>query len=299
MEVKNLVKDFNGYLAVNDISFDIEPGEIVGLLGPNGAGKTTTIMMLLGLIKPTAGKITIFGLDLEKNRQEILSKVNFSSPYTGLFGNLTAFENLYVSACLYGLKNYKERIKELLAGFGIFDLKDKKVLNFSSGEYSRLGICRALLNNPELLFLDEPTASLDPEIAKKVREILLDIRKERNTSMLYTSHNMEEVTQMCDRVIFLNKGRIVAADTPLNLTKTIKECFLVIIFDAPEKTVRDFCSDRKLNFQILTKKTLKITLEEDKIGDVLTELPKAGIAITDITVEKPNLEDVFLKIANS
>lgn len=297
LEAKNLTKDFDGFLAVDNISFEIEKGEILGLLGPNGAGKTTTIMMLLGLIKPTEGKIKIFGLDFWPNREKILNMVNFSSAYTFLPGRLTVFENLYVFASLYGVSRPSQKIKTLLENLELFDLKNQPTESLSSGEATRLNLCKALINDPQLLFLDEPTASLDPDIAQKVRELLFKIRAERNISILYTSHNMEEITQMCDRVIFLDRGKIVASDTPLNLTKMIKDSFLTITFDASLSGVKKFCLDRNLNFQIPKPNILEITTQEEKIGQILTQLAQEGVIIADITITKPDLEDVFLKIA--
>jgi len=299
LEVKNLTKNFDGYLAVNNISFEINRGEIVGLLGPNGAGKTTTIMMLLGITKPNSGKIKIFGLDFETHRKEILNKINFSSAYTYFLERLTVFENLYVFACLYNIKNPSQKIKELLEKFELINFKDKLTLGLSTGQLTRLNLCKAFLNNPELIFLDEPTASLDPDIAKKVHEFLFEARREKNVSMLYTSHNMDEITQMCDRVIFLNKGKIVASDTPLNLTKIIKDSFLTLTFEAPLKKVKEFCLKRGLNFQIPRFNTLEITLKEEEIGKILTQLVREGVKITDIIIKKPDLKDVFLQIVQS
>ncbi len=298
VRVENLIKNFNSVRAVDDISFEIKKGEIVGLLGPNGAGKTTTIMMLLGIVKPTAGKIKIFNLDFWPNREEILGKVNFSSAYTFLPGRLTVFENLCVFSYLYGISDPGQKIKELLNNFGLSDFRNRATGDLSSGQLTRLSLCKALLNDPELLFLDEPTASLDPEIAVKVRELLFRIRRERNISMLYTSHNMEEITQMCDRVIFLDKGKIVASGTPLNLTKMIKDCFLKLTFDAPLAKVKKFCKENNLNFNVPQPNILEITLKEEEIGKTLTNLALLGVEITDVIVERPDLEDVFLKIAH-
>ena len=297
LEVENLTKDFNGFLAVDNISFQMEKGEILGFLGSNGAGKTTTIMMLLGLIKPTKGEIKIFGLDFWPNREKILNMVNFSSAYTFLQGRLTVFENLYVFANLYGISRPYQKIKTLLANLDLSDLRNQPTESLSSGEATRLNLCKALINDPRLLFLDEPTASLDPDIAQKIRELLLKIRSERNISIFYTSHNMEEITQMCDRVIFLDRGKIVASDTPLNLTKVVEDCFLAIIFDASPAEAKKFCLERNLNFQIPRPNVLEITVQEEKIGQILTQLAQEGIAITDIAITKPDLEDVFLKIA--
>ena len=297
LEVKNLVKDFGGFLAVNNISFEIKKGEIVGFLGPNGAGKTTTVMMLLGITKPKSGEIKIFGEDLEQNLEKILGKINFSSAYTSFSGRITVLENLRVFSYLYGVSNARQKIQNLLEDFELVNLKNKLVGNLSSGQTTRLNLCKAFINDPELLLLDEPTASLDPDIAKKIREFLLKKREEKNISILYTSHNMEEITQMCDRVIFLNHGEIVVSDTPLNLTKIIQDCFLTLTFDAPAAKAKDFCLNKKLNFKIIQHNVLEITAKEESVGEILTELARSGVAITNVAIQNPTLEDVFLKIA--
>ncbi len=297
LQVENLTKEFDGFCAVDDISFEIEEGEILGFLGPNGAGKTTTIMMLLGLIKPTKGKIKVFGQDLEQNREKILGRVNFSSAYASLPHRITLLENLYVFTALYNVSNPRQKIEGLLDSFELSSLKNQITGNLSSGEMTRLNLCKALINDPELLFLDEPTSSLDPDIAQKTRELLSKIKRERNLSILFTSHNMAEVTEMCDRVIFLDRGKIVASDTPLNLTKQIKECVLTLVFDALLEKVKKICQQKRLNFQIPRFNVLEITTKEEKISQLLTELTKAGIKITEVSVKKPDLEDVFLKIS--
>lgn len=299
LTAENLTKDFSGFRAVDNISFEIEKGEILGFLGPNGAGKTTTIMMLLGLTKPTSGKIRIFNLDLGKDRQKILQRVNFSSAYTVFSGRLTVEEYLLVMSYLYEVKNPKEKIKSLLESFEIYDLRNELSQNLSSGQLTRMSLCKAFLNDPELLFLDEPTASLDPDIAKKVREYLYKIRTEKNISMLFTSHDMKEVTEMCDRVIFLQNGKIVASGTPLGLTKLIKDCVLTVVFDASLKKIKEVAKKLKLSFEIPQPNTLEITLKEEEIGETLTKLAKKGIAIVEVDIEKPNLEDVFLKISQN
>ena len=175
LTVRNLSKTFNGVRAINNISFSVAKGEIVGLLGPNGAGKTTTIQMILGLIKPTRGTITVFGKNLETHRMEILSEVNFSSAYISLPGNLKVWENLYTFARLYGVKNYKKRVEELARFFEITPLLSKLYVRLSSGQATRVNLAKALLNSPKLLFLDEPTSSLDPDIADRVRKLLKKI----------------------------------------------------------------------------------------------------------------------------
>jgi ABC-2 type transport system ATP-binding protein len=216
---ENLVKAFDGKPAVEDLSLRMEEGEVVGLLGVNGAGKTTAMNMLLGLTQPDSGKITIFGRDLKKDRIDILRKTNFSSAYTSLPSNLLVWQNMLVFARIYGVKTPKQKIDELLELFEIGDLKKRVTGHLSSGESTRLNLCKALLNDPALLLLDEPTASLDPNIADKVRTTLRRIQKERQITILYTSHNMIDIEKVCDRVVFINHGRIVTEGTP-NEVKT-------------------------------------------------------------------------------
>lgn len=214
IEVKNLAKTFGKVPAVKGISFNVYEGEICGLLGPNGAGKTTTIQMLLDIIAPTSGDIKIFGLDSKHHREEVLGRMNFSSPYVSLPSNLKVIENLKTFARLYGVKNVDERIAELADYFEIRDLLPKMTSSLSTGQLTRVNLTKALLNDPKLLLLDEPTASLDPDIADRTRQMFLKIQKEKGIAILYTSHNMAEVEEICDRVIFINHGEIQAEGTP-------------------------------------------------------------------------------------
>jgi len=234
VEVSGLTKVFDNHKrAVDAISFEMFEGEILGLIGPNGAGKTTTLQMLLGLTTPTSGNVRIFGLDMASGREEILRQVNFSSSYISLPYSLTVEENLTVFSRLYGVKNYREKITELLAIFEIGEIRRTPVRRLSSGQMTRVCLCKALLNSPRVLFLDEPTASLDPDIADKTRRLLRKIRSEQNLSILYTSHNMREMEEMCDRVIFMDKGRIIASGAPESVMREwkgrdLEEVFLKI-----------------------------------------------------------------------
>jgi len=233
VEVKGLTKVFKLLKAVDNVSFDIYPGEILGLLGPNGAGKTTIIHMLLGLTAPASGDIKVFGFDLKKNREKIIQDVNFSSSYVSMPNSLTVKESLKVFARLYKVKEKEKRISELLKIFEIEDIEDKLVRNISSGHQTRLNLAKALINNPKILFLDEPTASLDPDIADKTRSLLKSIKKNRSLSILYTSHNMKEMEEMSDRIIFLYKGRIIAEGRPEEIIrdfrrKNLEEVFLKV-----------------------------------------------------------------------
>ncbi len=233
VEVKGLTKVFKSLIAVDHVSFDIYPGEILGLLGPNGAGKTTIIHMLLGLTTPASGHIKVFGFDLKKHREKIVQDVNFSSSYVSMPNSLTVKESLKVFARLYNVKEKEKRISELLNIFEIKTIEGKLVRHISSEHLTRLNLSKSLINDPKILFLDEPTASLDPDIADKTRSLLKSIRKSRNLSILYTSHNMREMEEMSDRIIFLQKGRIIAEGRPEEIIrdfgrKNLEEVFLKV-----------------------------------------------------------------------
>ena len=219
LEVSALTKDFGGFRALDAISFSVGPGEIVGLLGPNGAVKSTTVHALLGFILPTSGTIRLFGMDPLKHREAVFARVNLISPYVGFPPRLTVFENLLVYARLYGLNDGRRTIRELLDVLGIDDLRDTPFSRLSSGEATRVGLCKAFLNDPDFLVLDEPLANLDPHAALQVKARLVEMQRERGTAILYTSHNMAQVEELCDRVIFLDRGRIVAHGTPIDVTR--------------------------------------------------------------------------------
>ncbi len=219
--VEHLTKRFGNLRAVDNVSFAVQQGEIVGLVGPNGAGKTTTVHMLLGLITPSSGRIALFGKELHKHRREILQRLNFTSPYMALPGRLTVLENLRVFAQIYNVGNSTAKIVGLLEQFRILHLSNKPIARLSSGESTRVGLCKAFLNDPELLLFDEPTAYLDPQGAMQVRDILLELQARRGTTILITSHNMRDIQRMCGRVFFLNRGRIIASGTPIEVTREI------------------------------------------------------------------------------
>ena len=228
---------------MDGLSFTVARGEIFGLLGPNGAGKTTTIQLLLGLTTPTSGEIRVLGLPLLERRREILQRSNFSSAYVSLPSNLTVRENLEVFARLYGVADRRRRIAEVLELFEISDTPKRLTGALSSGQATRLNLCKAFLNDPEVLFLDEPTASLDPDIAEKVRATLQRIQRERSVTMLYTSHNMREVEILCDRVLFLSRGRAVREGTPAEVlaashAESLEELFIAIARDGDVRDVR-------------------------------------------------------------
>ncbi len=226
LEVENLKKVYGSKkdlaFALKGIDFSVFEGEIFGLLGPNGAGKSTTLNILIGLLTPTSGTVKIFGKDFFENEEETKNKMNIATAYAELAQNLTVYQNLKVFAFLYGIKNYKSKIENLLEQFQITDLKKQRIDSLSAGQRTRVNLCKSLINDPEFLLLDEPTASLDPVMAAHVRTMLLNIQKERKLTIIFTSHNMPEVEQMCDRVALLNKGKIYKIDTPENLQKFLE-----------------------------------------------------------------------------
>jgi len=223
VEVNNLTKEFNGIKAVDNITFSLKECIITGMLGPNGAGKTTTIYMLLGLITQTSGSVRIFNKNIAKHRQEVLSQMNFSSTYVSLPSNLKVMENLLFFSYLYNVKQWKKRAVKLLEEFELSGLENKRTGQLSSGQITRLNLVKSLLNSPKFLCLDEPTSSLDPISAKIVRAKLKDMAKKDGITILYTSHNMHEVEQLCDEVIFLHKGKIKAFGTPEQLVQSLKQ----------------------------------------------------------------------------
>lgn len=229
--VENLSKNYSENKAVENISFKITENEIVGLLGPNGCGKTTTIAMILGLLKPSKGKIIIDGINIEKNRIKLLHKMNFISPYIELPKKLTVKENLIVYARLYSVKNINERISYLSETLRLNDFLNKKTGELSSGQKNRVSLAKTLINNPSILLLDEPTASLDPETGDFVRTFLENYKKEKKISILLASHNMSEVERLCTSVLMMKEGKIIDRGTPAELIekhgrKNLEEVFL-------------------------------------------------------------------------
>jgi ABC-2 type transport system ATP-binding protein len=228
-----LGKQYGTTVAVDEISFDVAPREIVGLLGPNGAGKTTTINMILGVLEPTSGAITIDGIDISRHRSRALSRTNFAAVYAPLPGNLTVAENLRIFGMIYGVKQLSSRIEALLEQFELVKFRDVKCGVLSSGEQTRVSLAKAMLNRPNLLLLDEPTASLDPAIAREIRIKIRDFAAEGTGGVLWTSHNMYEVEDVCDRVLFLSHGKILLEGDPKSLPAehgkdTLEDLFVTV-----------------------------------------------------------------------
>lgn len=297
VSVAHLTKRFGpptgGFTAVDDVSFEIKKGEIVGLLGPNGAGKTTTINMLIGLTKRTSGEIKIFGMDIENKRSEILKRANYASTYSHFQSLLSVYENLLVYSYLFEIPDKKKRILDVLEDVEIIKFKDKKFGSLSSGEATRVVLAKSLLNKPELMLLDEPTASLDPDISEKVQDLLLRVKNKYKVAILYTSHNMNEVTKMCDRIVFLKQGKIIASDTPINLTKKIEKCQLSLVYEGEKKKVEEVFNKKGWEAEFSGENKVLVSIEETDIPAVLILLSEAGVWVLETDVIKPSLEDVF------
>jgi len=233
IQVKGLSKRYDQVLAVDGLDFEVAAGQVAALLGGNGAGKTTTLAMLLGLLLPSSGSVRVFGVDITRDRYRVLPRMNFSSPYVELPHRLTVAENLSVYARLYAVANVRARIAKLAADLAIEPLLERKAGNLSAGQKTRVALAKALLNEPELLLLDEPTASLDPDTADWVRGYLEDYCRRAGATVLLASHNMAEVERLCDQALMMRAGRIVDRGAPAELVarygrRTLEEVFLDI-----------------------------------------------------------------------
>ena len=233
IEINNLSKQYRNTLAVKNINFKINKGAIIGLLGPNGCGKSTTIGMMLGLIKPTSGTVVINGQNIENNRTSLLEKMNFISPYVELPKKLTVEENLKVYGRLYGVKNLKDRIYNVMKKLNLTQFITRKTGELSSGQKNRVSLAKALINDPEILLLDEPTASLDPDVGDYIRKIIEDFATNKGTTILLASHNMNEVERLCDEVMMMKNGEIIDKGKSIDLIdkhgrKNLEEVFLKI-----------------------------------------------------------------------
>jgi len=234
IKVINLKKSYGTKEAVKNINFEIKENEIIGLLGPNGSGKTTTIGMILGLLKPTSGEVLINGLKIEKNPIEILQKINFISPYIELPKKLTVKQNLIVYGKLYSVNNLNEKIDYLVSKLRLENLLNRVTGELSSGQKNRISLAKAIINDPSVLLLDEPTASLDPEIGDFVRTFLENYKKEKKVSILLASHNMDEVTRLCSSIMMMKNGLIIDRGKPNDLVKkhgrkNLEEVFLKLV----------------------------------------------------------------------
>ncbi len=303
LQVKNLSKEFKSrqgiFRAVDRVSFDLNRAEVLGFLGPNGAGKTTTIQMLLGALKFTEGEIYYSGKELSKHRTEIARQVSFASSYTQLPWRLTVLENLDVYARLYSIKaaERKSRARRFLEAFDAWHLRNKPFGSLSAGQMTRVQLAKAFISYPKICLLDEPTASLDPDIAHEVRNFIREQQREYGVSMLYTSHNMDEVTELCDRVVFLKAGKVVACDNPERLAQNGGLTRIELSLPEQSRRLEEMLVAADSQWQRNEQGTYCFALKQGEVGRFLSELGLSGIAFNDIHIERPTLEEYFLQLA--
>lgn len=308
LKVKNLTKTFTTgcwqfkklptYIAVNNISFELNKGEILGFLGANGAGKTTTIAMLLGTLKPSNGSIFYFDRDFTTHHIDILKKIGSASGYDKLPARLTITENLDIVGRIYSIpsKERMQQIEQLLKHFDLWSLRNRSTGTLSAGQATRAMLAKAFIADPEIVLLDEPTASLDPDIAREVRQFLLTQCKKHGTSILITSHNMDEVTELCDRVLVMKNGTIIADNTPAQLAQSTSKVRVHLIIASDFEAAVHFIKNMHISYTIHMSEII-VELDEQAIAQFLAHLSQQNIIYSQISIEKPTLEDYFLSIA--
>ncbi len=307
LSIQNLTKRFESFAwfgkkpktsftAVDDVSFDLKPGEILGFLGPNGAGKTTTIQMLLNLITPTAGSIHYFGKEL-RTSHSTLQHVSYASSYMRLPGMLTVRQSLIVHGLLYDIpyKQLKHGVDQAITEFGIEHLAHKETSTLSAGQTTSVLLARAFLVKPKIVLLDEPTASLDPDTAQRIRTLIAKQNKQFGISILFTSHNMPEVAELCDRILVLKQGAIVADNTPENLASSVSIARVQLMVGDGLKRTIDYATQNNLTYKV-EERSIEIEIDEHKIAQLLASLAQTGVSYSQISIEKPTLEDYFLTL---
>lgn len=308
LKVHNLTKTFTSgrwpfkvpqtYTAVNNISFELKKGEILGFLGPNGAGKTTTIQMLIGTLTPSSGSIKYLNIDFTKNPVVALKKIGYASGYDKLPARLTVTENLDIVGRMYGMSEpYRsQQIEKMLQFFSLTEKRTSETGSLSAGQATRVMLAKAFLAGPEIVLLDEPTASLDPDVAHEVRQFILAQCKERGTSILITSHNMDEVTELCDRVLVLKKGVIIADNTPELLAQSIAKVRVHLTIAGELERVLAFLNQIQIAYTAQANQVI-VEVDEHAIAQFLIDLAEHKIIYSHIAIDKPTLEDYFLSIA--
>ena len=299
LEIRDLRKHYGTVEALKGLSLDVERGEFFGLLGPNGAGKSTTINILLGLIIADSGAIRIFDHDLASNQVAIRRRMNVAAAFTSMSGVLTVRENLMVYGKIYGVQNLPRKIDELLERFEIMDLAKRRLQHLSSGQHTRVTLCKGFLNDPELLLLDECTVGLDPDIAEKTRRALQSVQQERKTTVLFTSHNMNEVEELCGRIAFLSKGEILRVDTAEHIKQLIPHQVIEVKFQPGSDMSAVHQLDGVSQIEQNGDCAFRFVLDDPtrQLDPLLQQLTQSGSRIVDINVSRPTLEDVFIKVA--
>lgn len=311
LSVKKLTKVFpgsrswvgsrgNDFVAVNSISFTIESGAIVGLLGPNGAGKTTTLNMLIDVLSPTSGSIQYFGKDFHRHKQEIAQHIAFASTYTDLPGNLTPYENMIIYGRLYGLYGSLliKRINTYIDFFNIRSYAHKQMKMLSAGQKTRVMLAKTFMVHPKFILLDEPTAALDPDVAHDVRSLIMQQQKELGLTVLLSSHNMDEVAAICNRVIVLSAGTIIDDNSPEQLARSVATNCITLQVVSGIEIIAQYCAQQELVCTIEAQ-TVKIYATEKAIALLLQYCAQHNVIYVAITIEKPTLEDYFLQIARA
>ncbi len=289
IELQNVTKKFGDFTAVDDLSFDVKKGEIFGLLGPNGAGKTTTIKMITGLLKPTSGKIFVLGLDVAKEPLKVKEKLGWVSSEVIVDDDLTAMQNLWIQAKLYGLKDWKERALELLKYFDLERFKDKKVKGFSSGMRKKLEIAMALLHSPEVILLDEPTVGLDVVSRKALWDVIQKVNKEFGVTVLLTTHYMEEADALCNRLVIINRGKKIAEGSPEELKSKYAYDVIELVTKVPVELK---------GYEVIYKDSNVYRIRTKDASSVLPQLLSeiGADKVEKIKIERASLDSVFIAL---
>ncbi|HBY05544.1 MAG: ABC transporter, ATPase subunit [candidate division TM6 bacterium GW2011_GWE2_42_60] len=298
LTVDKLTKQYRGSprMAVEKVSFHVAPGETLGILGANGAGKTTTISMLLGLLTPSSGSITYFGKNFFKHRSEIMQQVGSATAFARLPSRLSIYRNLDIFGRLYGLdrKTRDYRINALLEKLGMLSMRDRLATGLSAGETTRIIIAKAFLHSPQIVLLDEPTASLDVDIAHTIRNFIND-QREKGKSFIITSHNMLDMTELCDRIIVMEEGKISIASTPEQLARSVHNTKLWLLMGDQVEACAAFAKENNIPF-VIDQAWIELEVGAQEIASTLLKLNKRSITYADIEIKHPTLEDYFIAL---
>lgn len=292
--VRDLTKIFGNFTAVDNACFELNQGEVLGLLGQNGAGKTTTIQMLLGVLTPTSGEISYFGQSLKNNLSTIQEQINFSSAYTNLPYNLRVSDCLHYISYFYKINNRPQRIREIIQQFELNKLLSRRIADLSSGEQTRLNIAKAFINRPKIVLLDEPTASLDPENARIIKNFILEQQQQEGLSVIFTSHNMNDVEEVCDRVIFIENGKITWNDTPYNLARRLDLSTVSLMLDKPSDALHKILSTHGINWEV-NGAEISFKTQESLVPKLIQLLMAEQISFHGLTINRASLEEYFFK----
>jgi len=298
IEVQNLTKRFNGTTVLRGIDFQVKEGEIFGYLGPNGAGKTTTMRIILGLLKPTSGRALVFGKELSDN-DDLRRRVGVLLENDGLYERLSAYENLNYYAQLYSVSNIEGKTKDLLEFVGLSDRQNDKVGTFSKGMKRRLALARSIIHDPDVLFYDEPSAGLDPEAQKMVRDLILRLSREKGRTIFLNSHDLDEVQRVCSRIAILQKGEIKAYDTVENLRRKFSKPAIEIALADDEEAEKALDLLASLDYVSECERDglrITATIEGEKTSTVLSVLMKDGIKVEEAKKVTKSLEDIYLSL---